>query len=66
MPLLEIAESTSTQTVIKSARMHLCHYLLIVAEVVEAYIEEEVSKGLATKIFTDLGAGSTTTKAKSA
>lgn len=66
MPLLEIAESTSTQTVVKSARMHLCHYLLIVAEAVEAYLEEEVSKGLATKIFADPGAASTSTKAKSA
>ena len=46
--------------------MHLCHYLLIVAEAVEAYLEEEVSKGLVTKIFTDLGGGSTSTKAKSA
>ena len=53
LPLLEVIESTITQTIVKSARMHICHYLSAVIEALESYLEEEVSQTLHAKVLID-------------
>lgn len=62
-PLLEIVETSSVQTAVKSARMHLCHYLIAVVEAVESFIEEDLPIAISKKVLTgDATSGSPSNK----
>jgi hypothetical protein len=62
LPLLEMIESSSVQMTIKSARIHICHYLIAVVEAVDSYITEEVSVAIKKKVLFDNTVSSPTNK----
>lgn len=50
---------------IKSARMHLCNYLIAVVEAVESFIDEDLATAIANKVFTAESNSSTPANKKS-